>query len=81
MENSESPTPLSSPTDSSIRTSPFHPRNLFDLFFRPRRFFKDLHTIEHYPYIYLSAWLCGTVFAFPFAEASASAANTLLIND
>jgi hypothetical protein len=57
MQSNESP--LSTTTAIDAKISPLHPRNLFNLFFRPRRFFEQLNTFQHQPYIYLCAWLYG----------------------
>src|SRR5687768_8322187 len=59
MQSNESPVSLSPQVDKVRKTSPFHPRNLFNLFFRPRRFFERLHLLAHEPYVYLCAWAYG----------------------
>lgn len=60
-ETPESVPTLPQAVEEVVNPSPFHPRNLFDLFFRPRRFFTNLPLMQHANYLYLAAWLYGMV--------------------
>ena len=80
MQSNESPAQLELSTDWGVKTSPFRPINLFNLFFRPRRFSDQLHADD--PYVHIFMWLSGISIANTFiGPFKTDAENHLLVTE